>query len=334
MAMLFTGKRKLRSKMKYLNYINSFLKLVRWPNLIIIGAIQVALYYVIIGKIYKMAGITMALQPLFLALLIFTTLLIAGAGYIVNDYFDIRTDRINKPGKMIFGRKLKRKSGFRAQLIMNIFAVIAGFYLSFIAGSWRLGLIFPMLIMLLWLYSVKYKRMEVWGNVAISFLTAMVIMIVWLFEFFMLRQNAADFVAVVPYLGLITSYFGMFALFAFLLTFIREVLKDAEDIKGDAIAGIYTFAVRRGVSASVKLAMIITGLSAILVLYIAIVFFTKGMHLAGIYYAIAVFIPLVWFIYKIYKANDNSDFHLLSNLVKIVMIAGIIGLQPIAMSFS
>ncbi len=318
--------------MKYLNYIGYFLRLIRWPNLLIIGIIQFAMYYVILGGIYNLAGVNIAMQPVHLSILVSITLLIAGAGYIINDYFDIRTDRINKPEKMILVKKICRRTGFRIQVIMNIIAVLAGFYIAYVAGSWRLGLIFPMLIMLLWLYSVKYKRIEIWGNLAIAFLSAMTIAIIWLFEFYMLRMNAMDFVVIGPYLGLITNYFLMFSLFAFLLTFIREVLKDAEDLKGDAISGIYTFAVNRGTSASVKLALIITGLSALLILFVSFLFVRKGMNIAGIYYTVAVFLPLLWLMFKIYRANDKSDFHQLSNLVKVVIIAGIIGLQPIAMS--
>ncbi len=326
--MHFTG------KMRILNYTYSFLKLIRWPNLIIIGAVQAALYYVIICGIYKQVGIPTALDNSGLLILIGITLLIAGAGYIINDYFDIRTDRINRPEKVILGKKFSRKSGFTMQMTMNAIAVLAGFYISFIAGSWRLGLIFPMMVMLLWLYSVKYKRIPIWGNIAVAFLTAMSILIVWLFEFFMLRKHPDNFLAVVPYLSSITRFFAMFALFAFLLTFLREIIKDAEDLKGDAMTGMHTFAVDNGTAASVKLAMVITGLSALIILFVSGNFIIKGMVIAGIYYAVTVFIPLVWLIFKIYKANEISDFHQLSSYIKIIMIAGIIGLQPIAMSLT
>lgn len=302
--------------------------------MLIIAIIQIALYFVIIGKIYALAGINLAMQTQYLILLVIITVLIAGAGYIVNDYFDIRTDRINKPEAMILGPKIKRKTGFKIQLVMNLGAISAGFLISFIAGSWRLGLIFPMLIMLLWLYSVKYKRMEIWGNLAIAFLSAMVILVVWLFEFFILRKNPDEFVMVVPYLGIITRFFSIFALFAFLLTFIREVLKDAEDMRGDAITGMRTFAVTRGIDASVKLAMILSGLSSLVILIVSISFILKGMSIAGVYYIIAVLFPLVWVIFKTYRAREKADFHFLSNAIKIIMIAGIIGLQPIAMSLS
>ncbi len=326
MEMLFTG------KMKHLNYISAFFRLVRWPNLIMMGIVQAAIYYVIVAKTYKIIGIPSALNSFYLFVIIAITLLIAGAGYIINDYFDLRTDRINKPDKMILGKVFKRKSAFTMQIVMNIIAVLAGFFISFIAGSWRLGLIFPMLIMLLWLYSVKYKRMGIWGNLSISFLSAMVIIIVWLFEFFMLRKHPANFIAVVPYLSIITKFFTMFALFAFLLTFIREIIKDAEDIKGDALTGINTFAVERGVDAAVKLAMIITGITALLIILVSCNLMMKGMFIAGIYYAVTVFLPMVWLILKLYRTTEISDFHQLSNFVKIIMIAGIIGLQPIAMS--
>lgn len=316
-----------------LGKIPLFFKLIRWPNLLITILVQLALYYVIIGNIYHMAGIGRALMQTDLMLLVFTTVLIAAAGYVINDYFDLKADRINKPDEMILGKSMDHRMGIILHLSLNAIALITGFYVAFRVGSWRLGLIFPMLMLLLWFYSIKYKKTVVWGNIAVSFLSAMVIVVIWLFEFFMLRQKPDDFVNLTPYLATITRYFGMFALFAFLLTLIREVVKDAEDIEGDRQAGFHTLAVDYGIQSANRFAAITAALTAALMGYIVFIFIREGMATAGAYYAITIMAPMIWLVFRISKANEKSDFHMISNLIKVLMAAGIIGLQPIAMSF-
>ena len=296
--------------------------------------IQVALYFVIIHKIYARAGIEAALGNHLLAVLIGSTVLIAAAGYIINDYYDSEPDEINKPDKVIVGRHYSHKSALILNIIFNVAAVAGGFYLAIAVDSWRLGFLFPMLIMLLWLYSIKYKRMVIWGNVAVAFLSAMVILVVWLFEFMMLRKTPSDFVALAPYLGIITWYFGLFALFAFLLTVVREVIKDAEDVEGDKLAGINTFAVEYNVRASARLAMIISGFSLVLLVPVIVVLFEDQMTMAGLYYIAAVVVPLAYFIYMAAKAREKKDFRILSYYIKALMLAGVIGLQPISLYLS
>lgn len=316
-----------------LNIVPVFFKLIRWPNLLIMIVVQLALYYVIIGNTYHLAGITRALSQIDLMLLIFTTVLIAAAGYIINDYFDIKADEINKPDQMILGKKLDHRAGVVLHLILNGVAFITGFYVALRVGSWRLGLLFPVLMILLWFYSLKYKKTVLWGNIAVAFLSAMVIIVIWLFEFFMLRQKPGDFVNITPYLATITRYFGMFAFFAFLLTLIREIVKDAEDVEGDRQAGYSTLAVVYGIGSAKRFA-ILTGMIVVaFMVYVVFRFINQEMVTAGAYYAITVVGPMVWLMFKIGNAKEKNDFHLISNLLKVIMAAGIIGLQPIAMSF-
>ncbi len=318
--------------MSLFNKILAFIKLVRWPNLLMVAVIQFGLYYAVITGIYKIAGATATLGLTDMLLLVVATMMVAAAGYIINDYFDLHTDRINKPSSVILGKELNRKTGIVLYAVLNIAAAVVGFWLAFKVDSWRLGLLFPMIIILLWLYSVKYKAIVIWGNVAVAFLAAMVVIIVWLFEFFMLRGQPDTFVAVTPYLGLITAYFSMFALFAFLLTFTREVIKDAEDIEGDTTAGLETLAVKHGMKASKRMALLLTTITAGLLVWVVYSFAANGMLVAAVYYALAVFIPLAYLFFKTIKATDKKDFHNLSTVIKVIMIAGIIGLQPIAMS--
>lgn len=317
-----------------LKTIPLFLKLVRWPNLLMIILMQYALYYVLVQRLYAMTGAAGALGYGYLTLLVITTVLITAAGYIINDYFDMGVDRINKPEKMVLGKEISHRTGIILYQVINVIAVIIGFFLSWKAGSWRLGLLFPMIIMLLWLYSVKYKRTVIWGNLAVAFMSAMVILFIWLFEFFMLKKDPVSFVAVSPFLGMITAYFSFFSLFAFLFTFVREVVKDAEDVEGDKEGGLQTLAVQYGLRTSQKVAMAVSALSAVIICIVIVLFFKNKMMIAAVYFLIAVLVPLIYTMFKINSAKEKNDFRLLSNLIKILMLAGLIGLQPIAMSLA
>lgn len=313
--------------------IGSFLKLVRWQNLLMIIIIQYAMYYALVDRIYNLAGTDLGLGYVYLSLLVFITILIAAAGYIINDIIDIDADRINKPIQVV-GNTLSEKAALLLYRVFNILAAFGGFYLAWKAGSWRLGFLFPMIMILLWLYSAKYKSTVVWGNIAIAFISAMTVLFVWLFEFFMIKQDSNIFVSVTPYLGMITLYFVFFTVFAFLLTLLREIIKDAEDVEGDSTAGYRTLAVIHGTNSSRKAATLVSGLSFIAVTYAIVIFFNNSMVIPGIYYAVAVSLPIVYITIKILRAEGKNDFRLLSNLIKILMLAGLIGLQPILMSIA
>lgn len=318
--------------MNWIKKIPATLKLVRWPNLLMIVFVQLSLYYAIIYKLCKIAGVQSLLSNLDLLILVLTTVLISAAGYVINDYFDMRADRINRPESMILGKKLDHRTGIFMHWVLNGVALILGIYLAWRAGSWKFGLLFPMIIMLLWLYSVKYKRNTFWGNLTVAFLAALVVIMVWLFSFFMLSRQPDSFVLLAPYVGMITKYFAVFAVFAFLLTFIREVIKDAEDIEGDRATDSYTLAVTYGIPTVKKVVLAITVLSMISTIFIVINFIKLGMVRTSIYFSLAVFIPLIYMLFLTVKAKEKSDFHWLSTVIKFIMLAGVLGLQPIAMT--
>lgn len=317
-----------------LSYASAFMKLIRWQNILMIIVIQYAVYYALVDRIYKIAETDFALGYGYLSLLVIITVMIAAAGYIINDIMDFDTDMINKPAKQIVGKAIAERSALIVYRVFNLIAGVIGFYLAWKVGSWRLGFLFPMIMILLWLYSAKYKSTILWGNIAVAFISAMVVLLVWLFEFFMLRQDINAFVAITPYLGMITLYFAFFAVFAFLLTLLREIIKDAEDVEGDTASAINTLAVKYGIAASRKVATIVSFISLVIVMSASVIFLKNSLTIAGIYYIVAVLIPIVYLIIKIRRAEVKSDFRLLSKLIKILMLAGLIGLQPILMSIA
>ena len=66
--------------------------------------------YCIISPFLQINNFSLQLDNLRFFLLVLTTILIAAAGYVINDYFDVRTDRINKPDKVIIDSGIHRRS--------------------------------------------------------------------------------------------------------------------------------------------------------------------------------------------------------------------------------
>ncbi len=156
------------------------------PNLAIIILTQYLLGYGIIRPLMLLQNVEPPLGHLNFLILVLITVLIAAGGYIINDHFDVNTDRKNKPGKNMLEGMISVRAALSVYYIINGIAILAGFYLAYAAGSFQIGLIFPAIIGFLWFYSSRYQRMPFWGNLIVAILSAMVVLMVWLFEFFML----------------------------------------------------------------------------------------------------------------------------------------------------
>src|SRR6056297_2955401 len=169
--------------------MKSFLSLIRLPNLLIIALTQFAMRYLIVEPLLPSPSFTLQFDDLHFMLLVMGTIFIAAAGYIINDYFDIRTDRINKPAKVVVGETIDRRTAMILHSLLNILGIGIGVYLSLHIGILALSFIFFFTAGLLWFYSTNYKRQFLIGNLIVAFLTAMVPFIVVLFEIPMLNKE-------------------------------------------------------------------------------------------------------------------------------------------------
>jgi 4-hydroxybenzoate polyprenyltransferase len=323
MGMHFTGS---FMQNKFGRLAKPFLHLIRWPNIVIVILTQSLVMYALIGRVYAGAGIEPALRPLLFFILVSVTALIAAAGYIINDYFDIRTDRINKPGSVVVGKFIPRRIAIKLHIIFNSVAIAAGLYLSIKVGSFRLWLIFPMMTILLWFYSERYKRKVLSGNLAVAFMSAMVVVVVWLFEFFALRQQPDKFMTVYTQIGLISRVVFTYALFAFLLSFVRELIKDAEDVEGDAITGCQTLPVVYGIRYSGNLAFVLLIVTLLLSLAGSFFLYKTSRLVPAFYFLIVVAVPVLFLAIQVAGARAKEQFHSISNLLKLLMLSGIVGL--------
>jgi 4-hydroxybenzoate polyprenyltransferase len=254
-------------------------------------------------------------------ILIAATVCITAGGYIINDYFDIRTDLINR-GKVIVGTKIPRRQAILWHSILNIAGVAAGFYISWRAGYFWLGTIFLLVSGLLYFYSASYKRQFLVGNLIVSVLTSMVPLMVVLFEWSALYRYYSVNAIELPDLGLLFYWVGGFSLFAFLTTFAREIIKDTEDFEGDTAYGRNTIPVIIGIKAS-KIVAISLIIITIVSLYLVWHFFVND-KITLVYISAAIVAPLLYVIYLLAVSTEKVLLHRAANIMKIVMLAGIL----------
>jgi len=305
--------------------------LIRWQNLLMVILTMVLMRYAVLAPlISRMAlsngtgqEIPMSLQfPWYdFIVLVAATVFITAGGYVINDYFDIKTDLINK-GKVIVGTKIPRRMAMMWHNIFNIAGVAAGFYISYKAGYIWLGTLFLIVSGLLYFYSASYKRQFLIGNIIVALLTAMVPMLVVFYEWPALykfyKLDAVSF----PQINIILYWVGGFALFAFLTNLTREIIKDVEDFEGDVAYGRNTVPVVIGIL-SAKIVSSCLIVITIILLYLVWHFFINDT-VTLIYITVAIVIPLLLVIYKIIKSSERAQLHRASSLMKVVMITGVL----------
>jgi len=313
--------------------MRAFFDLIRWQNLIIVILTMVLMRYAVIEPVISKIPIIllhgtgeespMMLQfPLFdFILLVAATVFITAGGYVINDYFDIRTDLINK-GKAIVGTKIERRQAMMLHNIFNAAGVAIGFYISWKSGYLWLGVMFLIVSGLLYFYSASYKRQFLIGNILVATLTAMVPLLVAFYEWPALYKYYSLNALVLPEFNLIFYWIGGFALFAFITTLTREIIKDIEDFEGDIAYGRNTVPVVAGILTSKIITVSLIVLTVIL-LYLACYLFLFD-KVTLIYISAAIVMPLIFVIVTVFRSTDRKQLHAASRMMKIVMLTGIL----------
>lgn len=257
-------------------------------------------------------------------LMTLSIVLITAGGYIINDIFDVSIDVINKPDKVFIGNYISSKKAYIFYYIFNGIAVLIGFYLGYVTKSINLGLLFLVPIAVFYFYSLKYKRLFLWGNIAVSFLTSSLIILVWLFEFYNTHKNEIVFAEGIQIYRIITHFILSYSFFAFLTTIIREIIKDIEDIEGDSKWGCTTLPIVVGKDNTKKTASIISILGAVSVIFFQYKLKALNMDYMAYLLVIVVQIPYLYLAVKLWKATEKADFHFLGNFVKLILLLGIL----------
>lgn len=311
----------------------AFLKLVRWQNLLIVILTMVLMRYAVLEPVLSRIGvillrgtgqeIPMALQfPLFdFILLVSATVFLTAGGYVINDYFDIKTDLINK-GKVIVGTRVPRRQAMMWHNIFNITGVAIGFYISWKSGYFWLGIMFLLVSGLLYFYSASYKRQFLIGNLVVAVLVAMVPLLVVIYEWPALYRYYTTTAVTLPDINFILYWVGGFAVFAFLTTLTREIIKDIEDFEGDIAYGRNTVPVVTGVVAAKIISISLIAITVALLYLTWYLFINDKITL--LYLSVAIVLPLAVVIFKVVVSSNRKQLHTASSLMKIVMLTGIL----------
>lgn len=304
-----------------MNAFAAWIRSIRPVNLAILAATQFGLRYLILAPNFEKYGMHFSLDGLHFSLLVLSALLVCAGGYLINDYYDIASDKINKPSKVLVGRMLPKRRVYAVYLILSAAGLALGIYLSIYLHFWKLVTIHVITIVLLFFYSASYKRIALLGNLVVALLTALSIIMIGAFEphLYQLVRDADYYAA-----DLCWRYILGLALFAFLLTVVREIIKDMEDKEGDAQSGARTIPVAWGMQAARG---ITCGFIAFTVLMMAFLIWRWLDFNADLNYIILfalVCVVLFHIFYRTLSATTQKQFAYLSVLVKVAMLLGLL----------
>jgi 4-hydroxybenzoate polyprenyltransferase len=280
--------------------IRQVLKLVRYPNLLIMAGTQL---FAAVSLRYDDYPLW---QEVGFILTLFATLFIGAGGYIINDIIDVDADRINKPHKTIINPDNRN---FYAKLYYGLSAL--GLILGFIANA-IVGFICFIMVLLLFAYSYKLKKTVLKGNFAVAVMSGTVLLILLP----VVKNISADFI-------------WLYALFAFAVSLVREAVKDMEDEEGDRAAGYHTLPVICGITFSKKIIVIFASVQILLVSFFSLWALLHGRIWAFFYLVILVAIPSVGLALLVYWAKEKGDYSQASTLCKLIMVAGIVSMYLI-----
>ncbi|TAK44327.1 MAG: hypothetical protein EPO28_04990 [Saprospiraceae bacterium] len=297
-----------------------FFRLVRFPNLVIVAVTQYLLQYSVVIPSFNKAGLAPTLPSWQFSLFVLTTMLIAAGGYIINDITDYPSDLLNKPHKVIVNKAMSKATAWRFYFSLLFSGLAIAFYLAIFVGNPGLAILFPLAWGLLWLYSLRLKQRPLAGNLTVAFFCAVVAGIVLYAErngisnLWNTQPDAARNLAILS---------GGYLWFAFSTNFIREVIKDLEDMAGDAATKCRTIPIAWGE----RPARFIIGISIVLLIASLLFFsnwlFENGKWPAGFACIGGIILPSAYLLYLIIHAQTKAHYSRLSSLTKAVMAAGL-----------
>jgi len=311
-----------------MNKISAFLKLIRFKNLLIITLIQVVIKFSLINAYLNNSALNNN-EFLFYLLALIT---IVAAGYIINDIYDIETDKINKTETRIIEKELSKDFAFKIYYLLNLTGISSGFYVAQQVNKLWLGIIFIYFAISLWRYSKQYKTSFFIGNFQVAFLTSLSIINLALYDLIPGGIRIDDGSKII--LFIILFYSG----FSFFTTLVREIIKDIEDIEGDKKTNANTLAIRVGVQKTKRITIFINTLPILGIAYFQFFQYSVlsstfsveisywGCSKVAAVYTLFLQFLLVLLIIKTRYSETKEDFHFVSTLSKIIMLFGILSI--------
>lgn len=301
----------------------NYLKLIRYKNLIFIAFIQIIMRQVVLMPILQKYGFDFNTINIYLLLLIFATVCIAGGGYVLNDYFDIKIDTINHPDDLIVSKSVLKRNAMLFYQIITAIGVLSGLLLAYLSHSLTLVFVFVIVPGLLWFYSSAYKRQFMIGNLIVSFSAALSVLVVAIAELAVLHQEYGNLIFETPIPSQLYLWIGGFSIFSFLTTWMREIIKDMEDVEGDKELECRTMPVKWGIAKSKWFVYLLVLITSSLLLYVNLIITDFQGNLTIKYIVFGLIIPFIVLVYLIIKAKNPIDFHQVSTFLKYIMLIGV-----------
>jgi 4-hydroxybenzoate polyprenyltransferase len=300
----------------------NLLKLIRYKNLLMLAFMQLVFCF----GFLKLANIDVALANWQYFLLVFATVCIAAGGYIINNIIDQDSDLINKPQNVVVGKSISETKAYNLYVGFTLTGVAIGLYLCNKIERPNFVVVFILAAASLYIYATSLKQIMIIGNLVVAFLLSFSIVIIGLFQIFpaTYQGNATE-------MKLIFSILFDYAIIAFIINFIREIVKDLEDIKGDSAQDLQTLPVVLGQNKTTKLVFVLSFVPIICILYYVYSYLFE-LRYATFYILFLIVGPLLYFSIKIWSANSKKEFHLLSNLLKLVIFLGTLSVLVIQLN--
>ena len=301
------------------------MRLLRWGNVLFLGALIWVMEKWVATPVLREAGFGEQLPWYVTLLLMCAAMLIGAGGYVINDYFDVKIDRINRPDEVVVTRSVSKPAAMRLSIGLSGTGIACGIAAAVLLRSLTLGILFVIIPGLLWFYSSSYKRLFLIGNLIIALLAGLTPLIVAMAN---VAQLEMLYASILPYMSLphdLYCWLGGFGLFAFLLTWIREIVKDLQDQMGDRELECHSMPIVWGEKWT---KVFVTGL---IVLTIAIIghlwyhvlpFPISWSSLSTRYIVFGIVIPLLCALCLLWAAKIPSDYKSCQQILKLAMVFG------------
>lgn len=307
--------------------IKPYLQLLRVGNLTFVAILLYVMEKWVATPLLQLEQFGELMPWWILTLLIVSVVGIAAGGYVINDYFDVKIDRINRPDNLVVTRIISRDAAMNLFYGFTAVGVIAGTVVAWWAHSWTLLFTYVVIPGLLWFYSASYKRMFIIGNLVVAFASAIVPLLVAIANADYLHHLYQNALAYSPIVGELYVWTGGFAAFAFLLTWVREIVKDIEDIEGDREMECRTLPIVWGDKVAKIIATILLVVIATLIVYIlfaVLPFSHEWKSLPTRYVVFGLIVPILCSIVLLWAANNRTEYHRVQTIIKFAMFMGML----------
>ena len=308
--------------------IAAFFKLVRWQNLLMVALMMLLVYHCVMSPLSYYSDIDIFPSSISFVLLVMSLIFIVAASYVINDAFDVETDKYNKPEKKLIPNIFSQKEANLYYVILTFLGLTSGLVSSILVLNVKFYMLLAVVVLLaciLYSYSSTYKKKLFVGNLIVSLSVAIAVFLPYLFELLYLSDNVMFLSECKDLVKSIVYFVLIYTLFAFLLTLIREIIKDVEDMDGDGRTHCRTIPVVYGLSKTKTILYILVVLLLILLFAYMFILFKLQLFTVSAFIVVVALCSIL-LIVKIFKAKEKKSFHNLSNMTKVMMLIGILSM--------